>query len=286
MKTSRLILMLVVAAAAAVACEKTQLMQITDPPAGGVAVKFFNFSVGAPLVNFFANDVKVTAVSATGCAVLDDTNRQTCLSTGLEAASGVAYGSGGNGGNVWYSDLAPGQVSISGRIGAATDKNLPIATLPTTLETGKFYSYYLSGIYNTTTKTTDSFIVEDVMPATDFSVAFIRFVNASSTATGPMTLWLKERTTADSIAIGGPVAYKAAGAFVGIPWRRALPDSAGITGRYIATSWDLVTRYAGSPTAVFTRSQVTFAANRAYTITARGNTASSSTMALDNTANR
>jgi hypothetical protein len=51
-------------------------------------------------------------------------------------------------------------------------------------------------------------------------------------------------------------------------------------------SYDLATRASGSTTNVFTRAQISFSAGRAYTITARGNTATASTMALDNTANR
>jgi hypothetical protein len=53
-----------------------------------------------------------------------------------------------------------------------------------------------------------------------------------------------------------------------------------------AGSYDLATRTAGSTANVFSRAQISFAPGRAYTITARGNTATASTMLLDNTANR
>lgn len=280
--------MLVAAVVTTAGCDKNAVQQIAEPVSGGVAIKFFNFSVGSPQVNFYVNDGKVTAVSATGCAILDDTNRQQCLSSGKEATTGVAYGSAGNGANAWYSAIEPGQVSIAGKIASAVDSlnHVPISTLQTTVEDGKFYSYYLSGVYDATTKTSDSFIVEDVMPTgTDFTNAYLRFVNASSTATGPMTLWLKERTTKDSLAIGGPVSYKSAGAFVPVPVWRTFTDSLGVQ-RVAQTSWDLVTRYNGSATTVFSRSQVSFSGNRVYTITARGNVNTTSTMALDNTANR
>ena len=262
--------MLLVAVATMTACDKNAVGIIAAPQEGGVNVKFFNFAVGAPNVNFFVNDTKVTAVSATGCAVLTDENRQQCLSSGLESTSGVAYGSAGNGVNGWYSDVAPGQVTISGRISATTDKNVAISTLQASISAGKFYSFYLSGIYNTTSKTAESFIVEDVMPPSDFTVAYVRFVNASST-TQPMTLYLKDRVTANEVAIGGAVAYKSAGDWVAVP---------------VTNSYDLSTRVAGSSTNVFSRTAVSFAPGRAYTIGARGNTATASTMALDNTANR
>ena len=259
--------MLLAAVGTTAACDKNAVTVIAGPPEGGAAVKFFNFAVGAPSVNFFVGNTKATAVSATGCAVLDDANRQACLSTGLESTAGVAYGTAAAG--AFYAEVAPGSVAISGRISAATDKNLAIATLQANVEAGKFYSYFLSGIYNTTTKAAEAFIVEDVMPPADFTVAYVRFVNASST-TQPMTLYVKDRTTLVETAVGGAVAYKSAGAFVAVP----------------AGSYDLSTRNTGSSTNVFTRTQISFFAGKAYTIAARGNTATASTMLLDNTANR
>ncbi len=269
MKTLRSILMVLGAVVATSACEENAVQIIAGPQEGGANVKFFNFAVGSPQVNFFLDDQKITAVNATGCATLDDTNREQCLSTGLEATSGVGYGGAGNGVNGWYTDIVPGQHTISGRIAAATDKNLPIANVQTTIEGERFYSYYLSGIYDAVTKTTDSFILEDVLPASDFSVAYVRFVNASSTAQ-PMTLYATNRLTAAEVVIGGEVAYRSGGAFVAVP----------------GGSYDLRARYTGSATNVFTRNDVSFNAGRVYTIAARGNTATASTMALDNTANR
>jgi hypothetical protein len=262
--------MLATAVTALTACEKNAVQPIDDPDAGnGANVKFFNFSVGSPSVNFYVNDKKVTAVSATACYLLTDTNRDACLSTGLESTAGIAYGSAGNGPNAYYADVTPGSANIAGKISATTDKNLAIANVQTTIQAGKFYSYYLSGTYDAATKMSDAFIVEDVLPQIDFTQAYVRFVNASST-TAPMTLFVKNRTTLEEIAVGGEVAYKSAGTFV--------PVTPG--------SYDLSTRTAGSATNVFTRAQISFSAGRVYTVTARGNTASSTTMFLDNTANR
>ena len=268
---SRLIFLVLAVVATSVACEKNAVQVIDDPAAGnGANVKFFNFAVGAPGVNFYVNDRKITAISSTLCAVLDDTNRAECTAAGRESTSGVTYGSSGHGVNAWYSDVPPGQVTVSGRIAAATDKNLAISNLQANVEQGKFYSYYLSGIYNTTAKTSESFIVEDVLPtSTDFNVAHVRFVNASST-TQPMTLTATHGTTGAQVDIGGAIAYKSAGGFVALP-----------PGTY-----NLRTRNTGSTTDIFTRTGVSFSGGRVYTITARGNTATASTMALDNTANR
>lgn len=272
MKTLRFISLLVVAVAMTSACDKNAVQLIAGPQEGGAAVKFFNFAVGSPNVNFYVNDQKVTAIGATGCFLLDDTNRDQCLSTGREATTGVAYGSAGNGVSGWYSDVAPGQQTLLGKIVSTADslRNLPLGSLQTTIEEGKFYSYYLSGIYSGTTKTADAFIVEDVLPEVDFSTAYVRFVNASSTSQ-PMVLTVVNRdSTAATTDIGAAVAYKSASAFIAVP----------------EGSYDLRTRVVGSTTNVFSRVNVPFTAGRVYTITARGNTATASTMALDNTANR
>ena len=246
-------------AAALSSCDKNAVRDITgnDP---GARIKFFNFGVNAPGVNFYADNTKMTAIGS---------------ASGTESTLGTAYGAVGLGG--LYSGIAPGQHTFTGRIAAATDKDLAISTVTATIEDGKHYSFYQSGIYNTTAKTVEAFIVEDPFPAEiDYSVAYVRFVNAISNA-NPMTLYAKNTAapvdTTAGIAVGGAVAYKSAGAFMALP-----------NGVY-----DLRTRYPGSSTNVITRTAVSFSAGRVYTISARGNiTVTSGTAApfLDNTTNR
>ena len=239
-----------------------QVQSITAPPPASSRIRFFNFGVNAPSVNFYADQTKMTATQST---------------TGVEATSGVSYGGVGAGGA--YDAIAPGSHTLSGKIAATTDKDLAIANVTTTVDDGKYYSFYLSGIYNTTTKQSDAFVVaDDFTVPTDFSMATVRFVHAISNA-NPMTLYAKNTTSGTETAIGAEVAYKGAGAFVNIP-----------TGTY-----DLSTRYTGSSTNALTRTSVPFAGGRVYTITARGDitvtpTATSCGSAnrtcLDNTTNR
>jgi len=237
---------------AACSFEKNAVQDIAGP-APTASVKFFNFAVGSPSVNFYANDTKMTAVSST---------------TGTESTLGVAYTGAGAGG--FYTGVNPGTYTLAGKISATTDKDVPIATVSTTMADGKYYSYYLSGTYNTATKTTDSFIVEDPLPALDFSGAFVRFVNAISNSQ-PMVLSVTD-TLGVVTAIGPAVAYKAGGPFVKIP-----------RGVY-----NLATRVEGSSTNVITRNGITFNSGRVYTITSRGTIGLTGTPlpALDNTANR
>ena len=238
-------------------CDKNAVQDITGPVAAS-RIKFFNFGVNAPAVNFYANDAKITAISS---------------SSGIESTSGVAYGSPGSGG--FYSAIAPGAYTLSGKIAATTDKDLAISQVNATIADGKSYSFYQSGFYDAASKKIDGFLVEDpISPTIDYSVAVVRFVNAISNSS-PMTLYAKNQTTGEEIAVGGPVAYKSAGAFTNLP----------------GAVYDLSTRVAGSSTNAIVRTAVSFSAGRVYTISARGDMTVTSTTAttrpfLDNTLNR
>lgn len=237
--------------------EKNQVQSITGP-LPTAAIRFFNFGPGAPSVNFYANDTKMTAINST---------------TGVESTNGVAYGSVGSGG--FYDAIAPGQYTFTGKISATTDKDLAISPVSATIVDGKYYSYYISGFYSTTAKTAEAFVVEDPLPpSNDYSGAFVRFVNAISNSS-PMVLSAKNTSGGAVTALGAAVAYKTAGAFT------ALPEG----------TYDLSTRVAGASTDAITRTGVAFSRGRVYTISARGDITITSTTAtnrpfLDNTANR
>jgi Domain of unknown function (DUF4397) len=243
------------------ACGKDALRNITEPPVAASRIRFFNFGVNSPGVNFYAGETKMTAVVST---------------TGTEATTGIGYGGVGAGGD--YMQIQPGAYTVTGRIAAATDKDVPISSVNATIEDGKYYSYYQSGFYNATSKTIDAFVIEDAFAEpTDFSVAMVRFVNAISNA-NPMTLYAKNTTTSAEVPVGAEIAYKQAGAFV------ALPKGA----------YDLSTRYTGATTNALSRPNVSFLGGHVYTITARGDItvapstacASTNRTCLDNTANR
>ena len=251
------------AVTAVAACGDKASQDITAPVVGA-NVKFFNFGVGAPGVNFYAGTTKETAISSTSCQPPNDTTT-VCRTNGTESTTGTGYGAAASGG--LYNQVAPGTVTLTGNIAAATDKGLAISTVSSNLEAGKFYSYYVSGIYDATSKKADAFIVEDVMPATpDYTQAYVRFVNAVSNSQ-PMTLY------ANANALGGNVAYKSAGAFT--------PIAAGV--------YDLRVCSSCATANVATRTAVSFVGGHIYTVTARGDALSSVTAnkpALDNTANR
>ncbi|WP_337172851.1 DUF4397 domain-containing protein [Gemmatimonas aurantiaca] len=255
-RSLRSVTMLLCAVALA-ACEKNAVQDITGTMPGA-RIRFFNFGVNAPGVNFYANNDKVTAVLS---------------ATGTEATTGVAYGGVGGGG--FYSALQPGQYTFTGRIAAAADKDLAVSTVAASLADGKAYSMYISGFYNTTAKTVEAFVIEDNVPATsDYTQAQVRFVNAISNST-PTTLTAREQTTGTTVTIGNGVAYKAAGAFVSLP--------GGI--------YDLTATTTGANPVTYTRTGVTFGSGRVYSISSRGDITVGGTTAtnrafLDFTSNR
>ena len=238
-------------------CDKNAVQDITGVvPAA--KIRFFNFALGAPSVNFFANDAKVTAVLSTA---------GTPLSTGV-AQGGVASGG-------LYTGVAPGTYQFSSQISDTTIKNVTVTKVSQKVEAGKTYSFFMSGLYDVVARTAEGFIIEDAYPAAfDYTQAYVRFVNAIYNADA-MTLYAKNQTTGVEIPVGGAVAYKAGGIFAPV-----------LTGIY-----DLSTRVAGSPTNVIVRTGVSFVLGNVYTVAARGDiTVVSTTLAnrpqLDLTLNR
>jgi hypothetical protein len=235
------------------ACGEDAIQEVVTAPLAASRIRFFNFGVTAPGVNFYANETKMTAIVS---------------ASGTESTTGINYGGVGAGGA--YSAIAPGQYTLAGKIAAATDKDLAISTVATTIEDGKYYSFYMSGIYNTTTKTVDAFVVEDpAVDPTDFTLATVRFVHSISNG-NPMTLYAKNTTSLAEVPVGAEVAYKGAGTFTTIP--------AGV--------YDLSTRYAGTATNAVTRTGISFLGGRAYTITARGDILVAPTATACGAANR
>ena len=129
----------------------TKTFQDITGPVASARIKFFHFGVNAPGVNFYANTTKMTAVIS---------------ATGTESTAGSIYGGVVAGG--FYSTIAPGQYTLTGKIAATTDNGLAISTATATIADGKNYSFYMSGLYDPVAKTTDGFVVQD-----DFGVVSV-----------------------------------------------------------------------------------------------------------------
>lgn len=248
------------------ACEKNAIQDLTGPVPSS-RIRFFNFGVNAPAVHFYAGTTKLTASTSASCQSAKNPpvtkTDSTCLADGIEATTGVPYGSVASGG--WYVGVAPGQYTFQGRIVTGTDKGTPVSSLPFTIADGKTYSYVQSGIYNTATKTVDAFIVEDEIPANfDWTATYLRFVNAVGNSE-PMTLTATNTVTGAVVTVGGATPYKTATAFV------KLPEGA----------YDLTARYAGSTTPKIVRTNMGLRDGSMYTVTARGDMTVTSTTAVN-----
>ena len=263
MKRNYIALVVILLSIFSASCDKNAIQEIDSPITGGAQIKFFNFGVNSPSVNFYANDLKMSG---------------TTITTGVESPTGVVYGAVFP--SATYSLIKEGSYTFKGQIAATAlvDPDLVVASLTAPVENGKFYSLYTSGIYNATTKTTDAFIVEDKLPVADNTAPFVRFVNGISNAPSAMDLVVKNTTTGTETVVATAVAYKSASEFAKIPF--------GV--------YEIFARYPGASTNAITRngtSVVSFEPGRVYTISSRGDiTVVSTTLAnrpfLDNTPNR
>ena len=236
----RHIVALALSAVALAACGDNGQTDITAP-APTAKVMFFNFGLGAPGVNFWANETKLTAAGS---------------STGTENPAGTPSPSVAAGG--YYVGVAPGQYTLSGRLSDTTagNHNVTISSVPMALADGKWYSYYQAGPYDSAGKKVDAFVVEDPIPPTiDYSTAYVRFVNAIyNSGSGTLTVTTNDSSNKSTV-IGGPVAYKSASAFVAVP-------EAGYNLSVTGLGPTALTRNGSSA--------VSLTAGRYYTITARG----------------
>ncbi|SHG97383.1 DUF4397 domain-containing protein [Pedobacter caeni] len=241
-------------------CDKTDIQTI-DGPAKGTSVKFFNFAVNSPVVNYYANDTKVTAAVST---------------TGAESGTtGLGYAAVYPATNA-YAILPGGSYDLKATrpSTAAADPKLVINKLTANLEEGKNYSLYMCGFYNTTAKSSDAFILEDILPPIDSSAAYVRFVHTSPNA-NPVDMIMQDRTSKAEIVIGTNRSYKSATTFVKVP----------------QAVYDLILRYPGSPTNVYSRTEVSVTKSNTYTFTLRGDinvggTTATNRTFIDSTPNR
>ncbi|PYX63686.1 MAG: hypothetical protein DMG78_31400 [Acidobacteria bacterium] len=106
------------------ACDKNAVQQLPLEPLAAAEIKYFNYGLNAPGVNFYADNAKVGTATDT---------------LGVRYSFGAASGA--------YTAIAPGQYTLSARVAAGTNKDTTIASVTATVADGKSYSLYLSGLY-------------------------------------------------------------------------------------------------------------------------------------------
>ncbi|WEK19514.1 MAG: hypothetical protein P0Y49_22330 [Candidatus Pedobacter colombiensis] len=238
--------MLIVFPLLMISCKDKAVLDINEPIVGA-RVKLYNFGINAPTVNFYSNDTKISAVLS---------------ATGVESINGISFG------NVYPSigyALSPeGQrlfQAITPSTITTTAPNMTIATVSSQLINDRFYSVFVSGIYNTTDKKADLFVVEDNYPeGLDTARTYIRLVNPGSN-----TSTLKAVLTRTTTVTGQPPVVEDFTLASGVPYRGASPFMAFKPGAYSIT----VTDEASGK--VVTRTATSFLRERVYTLALRGN---------------
>lgn len=233
-------------------CEKNAVTDITVPYSGA-QFKYYNFAINGPTVNFYANDVKTTA---------------TLTATGIEAPTGVNYGglvplrgySLSPVGTVKFSSLTPSTMVVDAALGRGP--GIETSTVTREVVDGKNYSYYTSGIYDYATKKSDAFIIEDVLPAADTSMAYIRLVNPGFNTTA---INLELTQTFTSTTPGDPPLVVITTPITGVVYKTASPYVAVKQGAY---SLRLLDPASGK---IVVRAATSLIKGRIYTFTLRGN---------------
>ena len=192
------------------------IKEYTREPGTEAQVRFYNFGISAPSINFYANGKKVTATQSL---------------TGEMAPTGVSFG--GTYPSLGYVEIEPGSnITISSK----TPTTLAIPTNNTnnyeqdkqvssvnvsSLESKKRYSLFIAGYFDKNTHTAESFIISDDLPPSDTSKVFIRFVNSGVAEAGTLSIKVSrmEGTTVLTEDIVDPaLAFKTATPFVAFPY--------------------------------------------------------------------
>ena len=204
----------------------------------------------------------------------DTTPNPRVRTTGAESTTGTAYGARATAGCT--SSIAPGQYTLAGKIAAATDKDLAVANVTSTLADGKYYSFYIERLYDATAKKVDAFVVEDPIPDDDRLHAGVCALRQRDLELAADDAVREEHATRRDVAIGASCAYKAAGTFTAVPGGVYDLSLHGMRGSNTVVT--LARRFRSSPGAS-TRSHC--AGRHDRHVYHRGNKP-----ALDNTANR
>ncbi|RYY19308.1 MAG: hypothetical protein EOP41_09915, partial [Sphingobacteriaceae bacterium] len=81
-------------------CKKNGVQVIDVPVQTGAQIKFFNFGMNSPSINFYANDIKVSATLST---------------TSTESTTGTTYGNTFPSGSI-YTLLPAGNYTLKGQL--------------------------------------------------------------------------------------------------------------------------------------------------------------------------
>ncbi|ARS35519.1 DUF4397 domain-containing protein [Pontibacter actiniarum] len=170
-------------------CEENAIEDFNEPASTGAYIKFVHAAPDAPAVNYYLGSTKISAVPANTAGEV-----QGIVFTGGNSIFPSTYG---------YANVAAGNQTLQ----ALGLNNAVVASSSPTLADGEFYTVYLLG-----ESSFENYVVEDEVPALDYSKAYLRFVNILQDDTHEIDAVLVKEATSESaeqrIPLGDNVAFK------------------------------------------------------------------------------
>ena len=190
--------------------------EYTRVPGEEAQVRFYNFGINAPSVNFYANNVKITASQSL---------------TGEMAPTGVSFGATYP--SIGYVEVPAGdQVNIFSKTPTTLvipannvnnyKQDTEVSNLTATkLNSKKQYSLFIAGYFDKNTHQAESFIISDELPPSDTSKVFVRFVNSGVAEAGTLSIKISRMNGTEVLSeeiVDPQLAFKSATEFKGFPY--------------------------------------------------------------------
>lgn len=190
--------------------------EYTREPGNEAQVRFYNFGINAPSVNFYADNVKITASQSL---------------TGEMAPTGVSFGAtypsigyvevpGGDNINIFSKTPTTLAIPANNVNNYQQDKEVSNITVPK-LESKKQYSLFIAGYFDKDTHKAESFIISDELPPSDTSKVFVRFVNSGVAEAGTLSIKVSKMDGTEVISeemVAAELAFKSATEFKDFPY--------------------------------------------------------------------
>lgn len=190
--------------------------EYTREPGDEAQVRFYNFGINSPSVNFYADNVKITASQSL---------------TGEMASTGVSFGAtypsigyvevpGGQNINLFSKTPTTLVIPTNNVNNYKQDTEVSNMVVPK-LESKKQYSLFIAGYFDKNTHKAESFIISDELPPSDTSKVFIRFVNSGVAEAGTLSVKISRMKGTEVLSeeiVDPALAFKSATEFKGFPY--------------------------------------------------------------------
>ncbi|CAM3702715.1 DUF4397 domain-containing protein [Pontibacter korlensis] len=182
------------------ACEENAIEDYNEPVTSGAFVKFAHTAADAPMVNFYLDNAKITALAA------NSAGEEQGLSYATISVFPASYG---------YANVPAGSHNLQAISPATTGAGV-VASSSVNFEEGEHYTTFLVG----ETGAFEAFVVEDELPAENYAQTHVRFVNVLKHAPAAFDAEIVRTATSETpetrTSLGNDVAFKGNTAYVAI----------------------------------------------------------------------